>query len=58
MICGQPMARVVYLENGKERIIWGDVHTDGEFIRVVGTYGFGTAFDIKIHITNVVSIKT
>ena len=51
------MVRVVYLENGRERIIWGNVHKEGEFIRVAGTYGFGTAFDIKIHTTNVVSIK-
>ena len=57
MIWVQPMARVVYLENGKERIIYGNVHIEGEFTRIMGTYGFGIPFDIKIHTSNLVSIK-
>jgi len=51
------MARVVYLENGREKVIWGDVHKEGRFIRVSGSYGFGQTFDINIDPTNVVSIK-
>lgn len=57
MICDEPMARVVYLENGRERIIWGEVHEERQFIRVVGSDGLGQRFDIHIDPMNVVDIK-
>ncbi|MCJ7572182.1 MAG: hypothetical protein MUO82_09975 [Candidatus Thermoplasmatota archaeon] len=51
------MARVIYLENGQERVTWGDVYKEGQFIRVAGSYAFGQTFNIRINTMNVVSIK-